>query len=180
MASSISHHPPVYYKPQGRYVHCSAIVDGKQYTYGGRYGAGRSPPLSVVEIFHLVTEKWQQMPTTGETPPGHIGASCAMIGAHIFHFGGLDGSGRYYNTIHQFDTKVLRWNPVNTTNPREAPAAKVNSGMISYDDNLLVTSGGYVQDKRHPSGEYVPNPKYKGYGWTNKVQCFHVDSSESC
>ena len=56
-------HPPSQYEPVGRWGHCSAVVDGKLYTYGGDFGAGVSPPLSMVEILDL--EKWQQIPTTG-------------------------------------------------------------------------------------------------------------------
>ena len=172
-------HPPSQYEPVGRLGHCSAIVDGKLYTYGGDFGAGVSPPLSMVEILNL--EKWQQIPSTGETPPGHIYASCAVIGAHIFHFGGMDMSGRYYNTIHQFDTRVLRWNPITATNTQEGPRPKINAGMIDHERHLVI-SGGYTDlpDQHLPGREYVPNPDHEGYGWTNELHCFHVDSSELC
>ena len=177
-------HPPSqqHYEPQGRFNHCSGIVDGKQYTYGGHCGAGGVPTLTAVDIFDLKTELWQQTPTSGEPPQGFYEGSCAVIGAHLFHFGGQDESGRLYNTIHQFDTRVLRWNPVNATNIQEGPAAKFNAGMLSYSDNLLVTSGGYgyAQDKHLPGREYVPDPDHQGYEWTNEVHCFHVDSSELC
>ena len=182
MASPISRHPPLQYEPQGRFWHCSAIVDGKQYTYGGHCGAGTSPPFPItVDIFDFVAEKWQQTPTSGEPPPGYCGASCAVIGERLFHFGGVDESGRYYNTIHQFDTRVLRWNPVTTTNSLEAPAAKYNAGMLSYHDNFVISGGyGYAQDKRLAGRECVPDPICEGMGWTNELHCFHVDSSELC
>ena len=181
MASPPGPPPLEHNEPQGRFWHWSAIVDGKQYTYGGYCGAGGFPTLTAVHIFNNVTELWQETPTSGEPPPGFWLASWASIGPNIYHFGGVE-SGGYRNTIHQFDTRALRWNQLTATNTEEAPAAKYNAGMISYHDNRLVISGGkgYSPDKHLPGREYVPDPdpEYEGEGWTNELHCFHVDSSE--
>ena len=182
MASPPGPPPPERNEPQGRYAHWSAIVDGKQYTYGGYCGAGGTPTLTAVHIFNNVTEKWQETPTSGEPPPGFWSPSCASIGPNIYHFGGNDGSGRNHNTIHQFDTRILRWKPVTSTNPKEGPRTKWGAGMISYREKLLVISGGYgeLTDQSLPGREYVPDPEDEGEGCTNEVHCFHVDSSELC
>ena len=180
MASPPGPPPLEHNEPQGRFWHWSAIVDGKQYTYGGHCGAGGSPTLTEVNIFDPTTEMWQETPTSGEPPPGFVVGSCASIGPNIYHFGGNDGSGRYHNTIHQFHTMVLRWKPVTSTNPKEGPITKLGAGIISYREKLLVISGGYgkLTDQSLPGREYVPDPGYEGRGWTNEVHCFHVDSSE--
>ena len=151
MASPPGPPPLEHSEPQGRFWHCSAIVDGKQYTYGGYCGTGGLPTLTTVNIFNNETERWQQTPTSGKTPPGFWLASCASIGLNIYHFGGYDVSGGIYNTIHQFDTRVLRWNPVTATNPKEGPITKYNPGMISYREKLLVISGGYGELTRSKS-----------------------------
>lgn len=153
MQSVMDQAPSLPYEPQGRFDHCSAIINGKQYTYGGNFGAAGSPSLSVVEIFDPLTEKWQQIPTSGQPPPGYIHAACAVIGVCLFHFGGYSMS-RLYNTIHRFDTTDHTWNRVFAANPREAPPAMRYVKMISYDGNLLVT------------------------GWTSKLHCFNVHSSK--
>ena len=172
-------HPPSQYEPAGRYGHCSAFINGKHYTYGGHCGTGGSPLLMTVDIFDSAAEKWQRTLTLGETPPC-VCASCAVIGAHIFQFGGMDKSGRYYNTVHQFDTRVLRWNPIRPTNTAEGPTPKVNAGMIDHEKHLVI-SGGYADLPDHPHPDkYVSNPDGEGQGWTNEVHCFHVDSSELC
>ena len=172
-------HPPSQYEPVGRYGHCSAFINGKHYTYGGDCRAGRSPPLSTVEILDLVTEKWQQIPTTGETPPGHINASCAALGSSLYHFGGRD---RYkcYNTIHCLETSKMSWRATRADNPREAPIPKSSAGMVVYDHTLVI-SGGVGDLPQHPNPDkYIPDPGYEGQGYTNEVHCFHVDSSELC
>ena len=180
MASPPGHLPSQhYYEPQGRFSHCSAIVDGKQYTYGGYFGAGGSPPLSMVEILDLVTEKWQQIPTTGEAPPGYMDASCAAVGTYIFHFGGRDAN-KYYNTIHCLEISKLTWRATPAVNPRQAPIPKYGAGMVVIGNILIISGGvGYLPDHPDP-GKYVPNPVYEGRGYTNEVHCFHVDSSELC
>ena len=179
MASPLGHHASHHYEPQGRFLHCSAFVDGKQYTYGGHCGAGGSPTLTVVDIFDYETELWQQTPTSGEQPPGYFGASCAVIGAHIFHFGGRDDS-KYYNTIQCLNTTDLSWSAVPAFNDQEAPIPKYSAAMLPYT-NILVVAGGYgdLPDHPHPD-KYVSDPDREGEGWTNEVHCFHVDSSELC
>ena len=178
MASPPGHPPSLhYYEPQGQIWHCSVIINGKQYTYGGQFGAGGSSPISMVEILDLATEKWQQIPTTGETPPGHISASCTAVGTYIFHFGGRDRY-KYYNTIHCLEISKLMWRANPADNPRHAPMSKNGSGMVVVG-NILIISGGFGELPDHPNPDnYVPDPDREGEGWTNKVHCFHVDSSE--
>ena len=171
--------PPSQHEPVGRWGHCSAIVDGKQYTYGGDFGAGESQPLSTVEIFDLVKEQWQQMPTTGEAPPGHTAASCAAVATSVYHFGGRDEY-RYYNTLHCLEISKLIWRATPAVNPHEAPMLKGSAAMLVYG-NTLVVSGGYGVLPQNPNlNKYIPHPDYKGQGYTNEVHCFHVDSSELC
>ena len=173
-------HPPSQYEPAGRWGHSSAIVYKKKYTYGGHCGAGGVPTLTAVDIFDFETELWQQTPTLGEPPPGYYVASCAVIGAHIFHFGGFNPESGYYNTIHSLDTINLTWSTLPATNPQEAPMCKNSAGILVYA-NILVIAGGYGDSPDHPHPDkYVPDPGYEGRGWTNEVHCFHVDSSELC
>ena len=172
--------PPLleYNEPQGRFFHLSAIVDGKQYTYGGHCGAGGTPTLTAVHVFNNVTELWQETPTSGEPPPGCTGASCATIGARLFHFDGSDGT-NYHNTIHCLDINSGWWISMPATNLQEAPMLKCNAGMLVYE-NILIVSGGYGDLPEHPDPEkYVPDDN-DIQGWTNELHCFHVDSSELC
>ena len=179
MASPPGPPPLEHNEPQGQLSHWSAIVNGKQYTYGGHFGAGGSPPLSTVEIFDLVTEQWQQMTTTGEAPPGHMYASCCAVATYIYHFGGSDGSNQY-NSVHCLEISKLIWRATSAVNPHEAPMLKSNAVMLVYG-NTLVVSGGYGVLPQNPNpNKYIPHPEYEGRGWTNEVHCFHVDSSELC
>ena len=171
--------PSSQHEPQGRIWHCSAIVDGKQYTYGGYCGVDGLPTLTEVNIFDPTTELWQQTTTSGDPPPGFLVASCCVIGPHLFHFGGFDGSKRY-NTVHCLNTTDLSWSTVTSTHTQGAPMPKGSSGILVYADNLVVSGGRGILPELSDPDKYVPNPNHKGDGWTNEVHCFHVDSSELC
>ena len=171
--------PPSQHEPQGRFDHWSAIVDGKQYTYGGYCGVGGFPTLTAVNIFDPTTELWQQTLTSGEPPPGFYGASCCVIGPQLFHFGGSDGPNKY-NTIHCLNTTDLSWSATTSTHTQGAPMRKFGSAMLEHA-NKLVVSGGYgVLPELSDPDKYVPDPNREGRGYTNEVHCFHVDSSELC
>ena len=172
-------HPPSQHEPVGRFGHCSAVVDGKHYTYGGYFGAGRSPPPSTMEILDLVTEQWQQMPTTGEAPQGHISASCAAVRTYLYHFGGRDEH-NYYNTIHCFETSKLIWRALPLANNQEAPISKCHAKMVVYGNTLVISGGAGLLPRNPNPNMYVPHSEYEHMGWTNEVNCFHVDSSELC
>ena len=175
--ASLPGHPPSQHEPKGRYWHWSAIVDGKQYTYGGFCGEGGLPTLTAVNIFDPAKELWQQTPTSGEPPPGFVGGSCCVIGLQLYHFGGFDGS-NMYNTIHCLNTTNLSWSATTSTHTQRAPMHKFDSAMLEHA-NKLVVSGGYgdLPELSDPD-KYVPDPEYEGRGHTNEVHCFHVDSSE--
>ena len=170
-------HPPSQHEPQGRFDHWSAIVDGKQYTYGGHCEADGLPTLMTVNIFDPTTELWQQTPTFGEPPPGFLGTSCGVIGLQLFHFGGSDGS-KAYNTVHILSTTDLSWSATTSTHTQGAPMRKVGSGLLVYANNLVVSGGYGVLPELSDPDKYVPNPNREVNGWTNEVHCFHVDSSE--
>lgn len=170
-------------EPLARWAHCSACINGKQYTYGGKCGASVSTPTEVVETFDIATETWQQVPTSGQSPSGYIRAACAVVDNDLFHFGGHDYQSRYYNTIHHFETKSFTWSSITALNPHKAPMPKSDAGML-VSANILAIAGGYGYLPKHPSSgsQYLPdqNSKYEEEGWTNEFHCFNVISSELC
>ena len=181
MAASTGQPPSLSYEPVGRWGHISAVIQDRQYTFKGRYGAlaSRLPP-KMVEILDIIPN-WQQKATSGQTPPGTLFAACIAMNSYIYHFGGRDEKA-YYSTIHCLETKRLIWKKILTSNPGEAPMAKCSAGMIALSPNILVVVAGYgkLPDHHRRDVQYTPDPKREGWGWTNELHCFHVDSSEIC
>ena len=169
--------PPPLHEPLARFWHCSVLIEGKLYTYGGRYGVAGTPatPPTVIEVLDLATDRWQQQHTLGTPPPGFIGVACVAVGMHLYTFGGYN-TGNYFNTIHDLNTRTLTWSEVQPINPGEAPMAKCGAAMICYAGKILVTFGGYGVLPSpllcHPGAQYISSKKFGRYGWTNELCCF--------
>jgi len=173
-------HPPSSndYEPQGRWGHRSAFVNGKIFMYGGFItGPLLTQPPTVVDVFDPATEKWEQIATKGPPPPGFINASCTVIDTHLYIFAGQAGSS-YFNNIQELNTTNLKWTQLNDANQGEAPMAKAGAAMISYNQKILITIGGYGPNHYHSGTEYILDPNFPGHGWTNELLCFDVNASE--
>ena len=172
---SLSH-----YEPQARWQHCSVMIDGKNYTYGGHLGprAPREPP-TVIEVFDVAAEEWEQKNTSGVPPHGFIAAAYAAIGQKMYTFAGFNEQ-TVFNCVHFLDTRNLNWNEVAPLNPEEAPMCKFGAAMVTYRGTLLVTFAGYgiLPQKRRTGVEYIEDPEMNNEGWTNELCYFDLDTSK--
>ena len=177
--AAIHPHSPNHYEPQARFGHCSALVNGKIFMYGGHISPRLTQPPTVVDVFDPATAKWDQITTTGPPPPGFMYASCAVIAIYLYEFGGRDEIS-YFNDIHQLNTTNLKWAKLDVANQGEAPMAKAGAAMVSYNQRILITVGGYgILPYHHRSGtEYIPDPNFPVQGWTNELLYFDVNSGE--
>ena len=138
------------YEPLPRYLHISVSVGSKVVVQGGRTNdfseKSRQHLSSVVAIFDLYSESWEQRPVTGDAPsPGTYGAASASLHDNLFSFGGAYGR-QYFNTLHRLDrgldTEKLCWSQVSPQNSDGAPMPKWGCGMIAFGSGLGVF-GGY-------------------------------------
>ena len=98
---------------------------------------------SVVEIFDPHSELWEQRQVTGDGPsPGTFVAASASLHDDLCSFGGWDGHGNAFNTLHRLDTKTWCWCQLSPQNAEGAPMPKWSCGMISFRDSL----GEYHED----------------------------------
>ena len=110
--------------------------------------------LSVVEVLHLPTGRWEQKHTTGDPPLGVVDYAAAVIGNEIFFFGGYcyhrdDHGESRHNSLYSLNVDTLNWReilPTNRTNPNHGPQMKDSCGMIAVHiggEDYLVVVGGY-------------------------------------
>ena len=148
------------YEPLPRFQHISGSVGSKVIVQGGRTKdfsekSSRRQLTSVVEVFDPYSELWEQRQVTGNAPsPGTSIAASASLHDDLFSFGGWDGRGNVFNTLHRLDTKTWRWCKLSPQNAEGAPMPKAGCGMISFRDSLGVFGGHGIR-----------------IGWTNE---FHV------
>ena len=127
----------------------------------------RQQLTSVVEIFDPYSELWEQRQVTGDAPsPGTYFSPSASLHDDLFSFGGWDGRGSFFNTLHRLDTKTWRWCQLSPQNAEGAPMPKAGCGMISFRDSLGVFGGYGI-----PRGPTEPQSEYQLKGWTNE---FHI------
>ena len=178
-------HLQSHYEPQGRWGHCSTVIDGKVFMWGGYCGAAGTPDVlrDVVEIYDPASQTWSQQKTSGPSPPGLIAAACVGISPYMYVFAGQDPDTREEcNTIHQLDTRILAWTELKAVNQLEAPMKKSAARMVAYSDSLLVTIGGYgdLPENPQPHSDYVADTGEgrEGLGWTNELGVFNLTTSK--
>ena len=165
------------YEPLPRFQHISESVGSKVLVQGGRTKdfseKSQQHLTSVVEIFDPYSELWEQRQVTGDAPsPGTYAAASASLHDDLFSFGGVDGRGKYQNTIHRLDTKTWCWS---TQNAEGAPMPKWACRLISFRDSLAVFGGyGIPRGPTEPQS-FVKNTSYTdGRGWTNEFHMYSV------
>ena len=154
------------YEPKPRYVHCSALVQDKWYNYGGVTSDDDKKKYSpsIIEEFDPARQVWKQHPTYGDTPPGYIGSAATSIGSKFYHFGGFCG-GKLHNTISELDVNTFHWKKLEPTSTDGiCPIPKMDAGMISFDNRVLVTYGG--------------KGITRGKARTSQLHCFDIETSK--
>ena len=164
------------YEPLPRFYHISSRVGSKVVVQGGLTKdfseKSRQHLSSVIEIFDLYSESWEQRPVTGDVPsPGTSGAASASLHDDLFSFGGGDGR-QWFNTLRRLDTEKLCWSQVSPQNTDGAPMPKTGCGMIAFGNGLVVF-GGYGGPTEPQS--FIKNTRFTdGRGWTNEFHIYNL------
>ena len=156
-----------YYIPTKRSWHSSHVIGDYLYMWGGDIDGlpakvyDKRGRISVIEVFHLQSGRWEQQPTNGIPPPGVRGYASTVIGKRIFYFGGYcNNHKRRHNSIHSLTTDSLTWNELFPTTPDRGPMMKSYCGMINLsfneEDYLLVFGGtGTYPTNGQPGVQYI-------------------------
>lgn len=102
--------------------------------------------LSMVEVMHLSTGRWEQRTTTGNPPLGVKGYSSTVIGRSILFFGGsCNHDDCRHNSLHSLNIDSFAWSELSRTNSHYGPMMKAYCSMIAVqfdgEDYLLVVGG---------------------------------------
>ena len=180
MALSKLSEAPFKYEPLPRFFHISSRVGSKVVVQGGRTKdfseKSRQHLSSVVEIFDLYSESWEQRPVTGDaSSPGTYDSASASLHDDLFSFGGFDDS-QFFNTLRRLDTEKLCWSQVSPQSADGAPITmpKSGCGMIAFGSGLGVFGGyGVPRGPTEPQSFIKDTGDTDGRGWTNE---FHIYS----
>ena len=90
--------------PTPRYMHTSAVVDGKIYVIGGRPSEGTGPRFSTVEEFDPVTNTWTRKT---DMPIARAALSSSVVNGRIYAIGG--GSDDGHSIVEEYDPVKDIW-----------------------------------------------------------------------
>ena len=167
------------YEPLPRFFHISSRVGSKVVVQGGRTKdfseKSRQHLSSVVEIFDLYSESWEQRPVTGDAPsPGTYGVASASLHEDLFSFGEYDGR-QWFNTLRRLDTEKLCWSQVSPQNADGAPMPKYGCGIIAFGNGLGVFGGiGVPRGPTEPRSFIKNTTSTNGSGWTNEFHIYNL------
>ena len=100
-----------------------------------------------VDVFQVGEEKWKEKVATGVGPPDLSGCAYAASETSAYSFGGLCSDGRtFVNTLYKLNSKSMEWEELTPINPERAPRAKVGSGMVAVNNQLVVFAGCFVDN----------------------------------
>ena len=181
-----------YYVPTKRSHHSTHIVGDYLYMWGG--GIDGLPKVhdnevkqkmtSVIEVFHLLTGRWEQRPTNGKPPLGVYGYASTVISNRIYYFGGYCNHDQCrYNSLNSLITDSLTWNELFPTNPSTGPMMKSYCGMISLTFNkvdYLLVVGGYGPRPTSPQScaQYSDKGTFGGNVRTNEHHYYQLSTGK--
>ncbi len=137
------------YQPPPRDVHCSVVVEGVVYSWGGNSASD----LQTIDVFN---GEYRQVTTTGHGPVCVVYSCCAVVGKSIFHWEGEEsGSSRLSSKdLYCITVGEWEWRKVQVTNPQDAPPPKLGSQMVALGDKLVVV-GGRTADLKYTKDTHV-------------------------
>ena len=154
-------------EPAPRTHHATVAIDNKAFLWGGNLNGqhrrqqlgstdssidSTSPSshggITSVDVFQVGEEKWEKQVATGVGPPDLSGCAYAASETSAYSFGGLCSDGRtFVNTLYELNSKLMEWTELKALNPERAPRAKVGSGMVAVNDQLVVFAGCFIDNE---------------------------------
>lgn len=135
-------------EPRSRLRHAAVGFEQKLYVWGGYDGKSRDLDPATLESFNLSIESWEQQRQLRASLPKNLwGTAVATDGDSGYFFGGTTGSDIYTNALYKFDLSTLECEELVPKDGSRAPKAKVASGMV-YFNQMLVVHGGYTGQDR--------------------------------
>ena len=163
------------YEPDPRYSPCSSVINGELCVWGGKTVATTS-----LQVYQLCLESWRQLDTRVSPPPGLYGGASAHSEYYLYVYGGAKNIGSYSGCLHRLDTKTFSWTQL-AAHSANAPMKKMGSGMIMYDNSVIIIGGFGIRN-----GPIQPGSKWRKLrdeddeedpsteGWTNEMHKYDL------
>ena len=160
------------YEPDPRYSPCSSVINGELFMWGGRMVATTS-----LQVYHPYLESWRQLGTQGPPPPGLQLSASAYSANYLYAYGGYKLDGSLSGCLHRLDTKTSSWTLL-ATHSANAPMKKVGSGMIVYNNSVIIIGGSGIRNGPIQPGSEWEKCKDNTWGYTNEMHKYDLREGE--
>ena len=157
------------YKLNGRGGHRTQVIGDSVYLWGGdqpnlpkvHSNDDKRRLTSQIQIFNIISGKWDSKPTRGNPPLGVVGYSCTTLNNKIYYFGGYCGHYVcYHNSLNELDTSTLTWTQLSSTDDRRPVMKRGYGGMMLTEyrgvHRLLIVGGtGSSPSIKLPQAQYI-------------------------
>ena len=126
--------------PQPRLYPTAVGVGRKLYIWGGK-GDSIKIPTTSIESFNVSSLTWEQTKQFhGSLPDCLWDVAVTSEGEVAYSFGGMNVDSRF-NTLYEFNFSTQRCRELVPENPSNAPMKKSGSGMVFFNQKLVVHGG---------------------------------------
>ena len=166
--------------PSARVYPFIASAGDLTYLWGGR---GDTEPEAVF-IYHHSTENWTRSLTSGPHPvAGLSNGGCAMSGHNLYFYGGSSKNNSNCGDLYELNTQTWQWWRKLSDGSDGGPGKKSGCRMISYQDQLLVVGGRYIEmpSSKQAGARYEENVFVsKSFLYTNEVHGYSLTTGRRC
>lgn len=146
--------------PQPRLSPTAVGIGRKLYIWGGK-GDSIKIPATSIESFNVPSLTWEKTQKFhGSLPDSLWDVAVTNEGEVAYSFGGRTADGRL-NTLYELNFSTQRCTELSPKNPSNAPTKKAGSGMVYFNQKLVVY-GGSMQ----------------GHGKSDHLHVFDLKTSE--
>ena len=137
---------------------------------------------SQVQIFNIISSKWDSKHTRGNPPLGVLGYSCTTLNNKIYYFGGYCGHDNcFQNSLNELDTSTLTWTQISPTDDRRPVMKRGYGGMMLTEYRgvhcLLIIGGtGSSTSVKLPQAQYFQLSS--GRVRTNEQNLYNISTSK--
>lgn len=133
------------FKPPPVANHSMSVYKNKIYIFGGIYNNEKIS--NDLWCFDALTNKWSQLPTTGNVPlPVNEHSSC-IINDKLYIYGGNDFHGLIYDTLYVLDLHSLVWSQLLSSANSNGPGPRCGHTMSYLPNfNRIIIMGGDKND----------------------------------
>ena len=178
------------YKLDKRAWHSTQVIGDSLYLWSGdqpnfpkvHNNNEKKRLTSQVQVFNIISGKWDTKPTRGNPPLGVSGYSCATLNNKIYYFGGFCRHDIcYHNSLNVLDTSSLTWTQISPTDDRRPVMKRGFGGMMltEYEGvhRLVVIGGsGSPPSTQLPQTQYIQLPS--GRIRTNEQNIYNMSTSK--